>query len=171
MKPYLAWLLSLLLLTSCQLLPPAPLMLSPLPMPARAAMLQGQLSKGDKTQPLNLLVEADQQQVQLVVLNAFGQRSRSLIITPQRWRRERVVPDAQLIADEELITAVLCVLAGPQYTQLRSGQWQGLDLMQDKGALIHHVEHQGDPWRSSSRYQKRSNGRLVFELQWLAAPY
>lgn len=162
---------ALLLLTGCQMIAPKRLALSPLPMPVRAVMLQGRVIKGEQSEPLNVVVEADQQQVQVVVLNAFGQRSRSLVSTARGWRLERVIPGGALIADDELLTSLLCVLAGPQYGQLQDGYWQGLDLIQDKGAVVHHVEHQGNPWQGASRYQKRSNGQLVFELQWLAAPY
>lgn len=135
-------------------------------------MLQGRVIRADQTQPVNLLVEADNKQLQLVVLNAFGQRSRSLWSTPQGWRREQVIPEPGLMADEELLTAILCLLAGPRYTQLHNGQWQGLDLIQGPGqAVVHRVEHRGDAWRGASRYQKLSHGRVVFELQLLAAPY
>ena len=48
---------------------------------------------------------------------------------------------------------------------------RGLDLIQDKGAVVHHVEHQGNPWRGASRYQKAQQRAAGFELQWLAAPY
>ena len=61
----------LLLLTGCQMIAPKRLALSPLPMPVRAVMLQGRVIKGEQSEPLNVVVEADQQQVQVVVLNAF----------------------------------------------------------------------------------------------------
>lgn len=165
--------LLVLCLAGCQLLPQPALVLSPLPMPAQAALLQGQVSKGDKTQPLSLLVEADGKQVQVVVLNAFGQRSRTLSSSAGGWQSKRLIPGEQLITDGELLTAVLCLLAGPEYTQLRMGQWQGLELtyLQGKTRLLHYVEHEGDAWRGASRYRMLRNEQVVFELQWLAAPY
>ncbi|HEY6527497.1 MAG TPA: hypothetical protein VIZ65_02300 [Cellvibrionaceae bacterium] len=170
---YFFWVLSGLLLASCQLTPKPKLIILPLHVPAHSVLIQGKIIKDGQVQAINALLESDSEHIQIVMLNPFGQRSRTLNSDAKGWSSQHHIPFASLIDDAEFLTGLLCVFAGPAHSHLHAGHWQGFNLaVSHKGATTYHEVNTGaDPWRGLSSYRKRVNERLVFELQLQAAEF
>jgi hypothetical protein len=150
-------------------------------MPVRSALIQGKIIKDEKTQALSAMLESDGQNFKVVMLNPFGQRSRTLISEPLGWSRQQFIPDINLIDDAALLTSLLCVFAGPLYTHVsKGGRWVDGDLIEPlvDATATHKIIYSGDPWNTSSTYlkqinnpRKQINNKVVFELQLQAAPF
>jgi hypothetical protein len=166
-------LISALMLTGCQLISKPQLIILPQHLPAHSVIIQGKIIKDGQIQAVNALVEADSEHMQVVMLNPFGQRSRTLSSDAHGWSSQHLIPFASLISDAELLTGFLCIFAGPAHSHIRAGNWQGFNLVvSQKGAAVYHeVSSTTDPWSSPSRYRKLVNEQVVFELQLQAAEF
>jgi hypothetical protein len=162
-----------LLLASCQLIPKQKLIILPLHMSTHSVLIQGKIIKDGQLQAISALVESDSDRMQVVMLNPFGQRSRTLSSDAQGWSSQQHIPFTSLISDAEFLTGLLCVFAGPTHSHVQAGSWQGFNLtVLKKGAATYHkVNAAADPWRGLSSYRKLVNERLVFELQLQAAEF
>lgn len=161
-----------LLCCSCQLISKPKLVILPHNMPAKTALLQGSIIKQGQIQTLSAMLEVDAQQIQIILLNPFGQRSRTLIADGSHWKSQHLIPMQMLISDAELITSILCIFAGPEFSKLRGGSWQGYNLIEQAAntTISHRAEFPGDPWRTGGHYQKLSNKEVIFELQLQVTP-
>lgn len=171
-----AALLSLGILTvlccGCQLISQHNLVILPHNMPEKTALLQGSIIKQGQIQTLSAMVEADAQQVHIILLNPFGQRSRTLIADSDGFKSQHLIPLQMLISDAQLITSILCILAGPAYSKVHGGSWQGYNLIERAAntTISHRTTLQGDPWHTGAHYQKLSNKTVIFELQLQVTP-